>query len=111
VVAVPVVVMLVLYALRGGFSDPETTSYYRHRSLGSPRPDAPWWVLFSVAIALETLALALGGRSKNVPTLSTFVDHLLVAHWGRWLLFLWWLWVGARAVEGVSRRRQQKGQL
>lgn len=107
-VSVPVVVTLALYAVRGGFSDPDATNYYRHRSLGTARGAAPWCGLFIVALALEIVGLALGGRSKDVPTLSTTVDHLLVAHWGRWLLFLWWFWVGARAVEGMSQRRREK---
>jgi hypothetical protein len=66
--------------------------------------------LFIVALALEIVGLALGGRSTAVPTLSTAVDHVLVAHWGRWLLFLWWLWIGARAIEGMSQRRREKKQ-
>jgi hypothetical protein len=108
VVSAPVVVTLALYAVRGGFSDPDATNYYRRRSLGTAREVAPWCGLFIVALALEIVGLALGGRSKDVPTFSTTVDHLLVAHWGRWLLFLWWLWVGARAVEGVSQRRRER---
>jgi hypothetical protein len=107
-VSVPVVVTLALYAVRGGFSHPDATNYYRHRSPGTARGVAPWCGLVIVALALEIVGLALGGQSKDVPTLSTTVDHLLVAHWGRWLLFLWWLWVGARAVEGVSQRRREK---
>jgi hypothetical protein len=110
VVSIPVVVTLVLYAMRGGFSEPGATNYYRRRSLGTTRKAAPWLGLFIVALALEIVGLALGGRSTAVPTLSTTVDHVLVAHWGRWLLFLWWLWIGARAIEGMSQRRREKKQ-
>ena len=107
-VSISVIVTMVFYFQRGGFSEPDATNYYRRRSLGTVRHQVPWWGLFTAALALEIVGLALGGRSKDVPTLSTTVDHLLVAHWGRWLLFLWWLWIGARAVEGVSQRRREK---
>jgi hypothetical protein len=107
-VAIPVAVTLAFYVVRGGFSEPGATNYYRQRSLGVSRAATPWWGLFTAALALEIAGLALGGRSKDVPTLSTTVDHLLVAHWGRWLLFLWWLWIGARAVEEVSQRHREK---
>ena len=109
-VAIPVVATLAFYVVRGGFSEPGATNYYRQRSLGASRSATPWWGLFIIALALEIVGLALGGRSKDVPTLSTTVDHLLVAHWGRWLLFLWWLWIGARAIEGVGQRRREQSQ-
>ena len=107
-VSIPVVVTLAFYVMLGGFSEPDATNYYRRRSLGTTRSATPWWGLFLAASALEAVGLALGGRSKDVPTLSATVDHLLVAHWGRWLLFLWWLWIGARAAAGVSQRHREK---
>jgi hypothetical protein len=107
-VSIPVVVTLAFYARRGGFREPEATNYYRRRSLGAMRNATLWWALFVAALATEIAGLTLGGRSKDVPTLSTTVDHLLVEHWARWLLFLWWLWIGARAVKGISQRRGEK---
>jgi hypothetical protein len=107
-VSLPVVVTLVLYSLRGGFREPNASDHYRRRSTGVVRTAAPWWGLFIAALTLEIVGLALGGRSKDVPTLSTTLDHLLVAHWGRWLLFLWWLWIGARAIDGMVRPRREK---
>jgi hypothetical protein len=44
-----------------------------------------------VAVALESLALALGGRSAAVPTLSTVVDRALVWHLARFGLLCLWL--------------------
>jgi hypothetical protein len=110
-VSIPVVVTLSFYVMRGGFLEPGATNYYRRRSLGISRTATPWWALFLAALALEIAGLALGGRSKVVPTLSTTVDHLLVAHWGRWLLFLWWLWIGARAVDAMTLRHRERSQL
>lgn len=55
---------------------------------------APWLAVLAAAVALEAVGLALGGRSTSVPTLSTTVDHLLVTHAVRWLLFVAWLAVG-----------------
>lgn len=108
-VSLPVVVTLALYSLCGGFKEPSASDYYRRRSIDALRIAIPWSGLFIAALTLEIVGLALGGRSKDVPTLSTTVDHLLVAHWGRWLLFLWWLWIGARAIEGMSQPHREKG--
>jgi len=47
-----------------------------------------------LAIILEVLGLALGGRSTIVPTLSSTFDRLLVNHFERELVFLAWLAVG-----------------
>jgi hypothetical protein len=98
VVAVPSLAALVIYASLGGFLPKRTeiTDYYRMRSVrASWRGVAPWLAIALLAIALESAGLALGGRSPHVPTLSTTVDHLLVAHWERFVLFLLWLAVGA----------------
>ena len=48
----------------------------------------PWAVLVVLAVGLEVVGLALGGRSAGVPTLSTVVDRALawlaVAAAGLW---------------------------
>ena len=54
----------------------------------------PWVVLGVLGIGLEGLGLALGGRSTGVPTLSTVVDHALVWHGIRFVLFCGWLAMG-----------------
>ncbi len=54
----------------------------------------PWVALLLAAVALETAGLALGGRSSNVPTLSTVIDHALAWHGVRFALFLAWLALG-----------------
>jgi hypothetical protein len=54
----------------------------------------PWLVLGALGIGLEGLGLALGGRSEGVPTLSTVIDHALVWHGLRFVLFCGWLAVG-----------------
>jgi len=64
----------------------------------SRRKVAPWLVLVCCAVVLEVVALALGGRSATVPTLSTVVDHALATHAVRWLLFVVWLVVGSAPV-------------
>ena len=96
--SVPVAVGLLLFGALGGFSPrPEgISSHYRTR--GAHEGVVPWAVLVAVALSLEIAGLALGGRSQDVPTLSATVDHLLVTHWGRGILYLGWLWIGARAV-------------
>jgi hypothetical protein len=106
---VPSLIALLLYGALGGFSPghSDITSYYRTRS--SPmswRRAAPWLVVAIFAIALESIGLALGGRSANVPTLSTTVDHLLVNHWGRFALFAVWLAVGASPLRRLHLLRR-----
>lgn len=54
----------------------------------------PWVVLLVLAVSLEGLGLALGGRSRAVPTLSTVIDHALSHHVVRFVLFLAWLVAG-----------------
>jgi hypothetical protein len=97
-VAVPSFVVLLLYGMLGGFSlnRADVTNYYRVRSsLSSWRRVAPWIAVAALALVLELIGLALGGRNTNVPTLSTTMDHLVVVHWGRFVLFAIWLAVGA----------------
>ena len=106
-VAVPSLAMVASYAAVGAF-DPRRTEVARHfrrRAAGvSLAGVAPWLAVLGGIVALEIVGLALGGRSQSVPTLSTAVDHLLVTHWGRCLLFVAWLGVGARPLVGLARR-------
>jgi hypothetical protein len=77
----------------------------RRANLGSDRvpsrapelrvlPTLPWVVLFALMAGLEGAGLALGGRSRIVPTLSTVVDHALAWHSTRFIMFAVWLAVG-----------------
>jgi hypothetical protein len=52
---------------------------------------------------LEGLGLALGGRSKTVPTLSTVIDHALAWHALRLILFCGWLLIGSMPVIQIAR--------
>lgn len=98
VLAVPSLAALLLNGALGGFSPHRTdvAIYYRARS--SPMSwhrAAPWVAVTVLTLALESIGLALGGRSVEVPTLSTTVDHLVVDHGGRFALLALWLAVGA----------------
>jgi hypothetical protein len=107
----PAALALLLYGALGGFSASPggVTSHYRRR--GTSTGVLPWAIVVVVALGLEVAGLALGGRSQDVPTLSTTVDHLLVTHEGRSLLYLWWLWIGASAIVPIAIRRGQKDLL
>ena len=64
----------------------------------------PWLVLALAIAGLEGVGLALGGRSRTVPTLSTVVDHALGWHVSRMVLFCGWLLIGVvPAVRGHGR--------
>ena len=107
--AVPSAAALLLYGALGGFSPSHTeiAKYYRVRSSTMTwRRVAPWLVVAILAIALESVGLALGGRSSNVPTLSTTVDHLLVDHGGRFALYALWLAFGATPLRRLLRLRR-----
>ena len=65
----------------------------------------PWLVLAGVAAGLELVALALGGRSPTVPTVSTVTDHAMAWHATRVALFLVWLAVGWWSTVTDLRRR------
>jgi hypothetical protein len=107
----PAALIFLVYGALGGFSlAPEGISAY-YRARGARTGVLPWAAVFVVALGLEIAGLALGGHSQDVPTLSTVLDHLLVTHWGRWLLYLWWLWVGARTIAPLVGRRQSKETL
>lgn len=106
-VAVPSLVALVSYGVLGGFSTRRTdlARYYRTRARDSSWSSvAPWATIALLAVILESIGLALGGRSSTVPTLSTTLDHLLVDHWGRALLFIAWILVGASPLRRLILR-------
>ena len=69
-----------------GFTPPDSRS-----GLGEA---VPWIIILVAAVGLEGVALALGGRSAIVPTLSTVVDRGLRWHPVRLLLFCGWLSIG-----------------
>jgi hypothetical protein len=96
-IALPSLMAIGLYVVWGAYSPrrADIASYYRSRSQNASLSSVtPWLIVLLGAGVLETVGLALGGRSKAVPTLSTAVDHLLVTHEGRALLFVAWLLVG-----------------
>jgi hypothetical protein len=110
-IAIPSVLVVLTYVSLGALSPRQgsVTHYYRERARGiTLRHVAPWLVVLLMAIALEVLGLALGGRSRNVPTLSTTMDHLLIWHWGRCVLYLVWLFVGATPVVQLWQHRRSK---
>jgi hypothetical protein len=109
-IAIPSVLVVTIFAVLGGFSPrrSDVARYYRARSAGATSSSvAPWAALLVVAIVLEAIGLALGGRSPNVATLSTAVDHLLVTHWSRWLLYDLWLAAGAGPLVRLWRVRAE----
>jgi hypothetical protein len=100
-VATPCVAFVVLYVRMGGLSVDrvDLNEYFQRRALGtSVSSVAPWIALLTAAVALEAVGLLLGGRSTNVPTLSTTVDHLLEVRWERCLLCSAWLFAGGFAL-------------
>jgi hypothetical protein len=70
----------------------------------------PWLAIAAAAAGLEAAALAAGGRSTAVPTLSTVVDHGLGHHAARWALFLAWLVIGS-APSVRARRDGGRGDM
>jgi hypothetical protein len=107
-VAVPWILAVVAYASEGYFvlRRGDFAAYFRQRALGVTRGNtSAWLVCFAAVVALESVGLALGGRSNRVPTLSTVVDHLLVTHVGRCALFCTWVAVGARPLVRLRRWR------
>jgi hypothetical protein len=108
VVGIPVAAVAVGAALdrRGDGSPILSPNQPRPSGPGAAALDAalPWALLGAVALALELVALALGGRSNAVPTLSTVVDHALSRHPVRFVLFCAWL-----AVAGVPLLRRHLG--
>jgi hypothetical protein len=100
-VATPCVTFVVLYVRMGGLSVDRVVlnEYFERKARETTLSSmAPWIALLTAAVALEAVGLLLGGRSTNVPTLSTTVDHLLEARWERCLLCLAWLFAGGLAL-------------
>jgi hypothetical protein len=86
-VAVPVAALVGTYAAMGALSRKrnDIKRHYRRRAGDASLQNvSPWLCLLGAAVTLESVALALGGRSRSVPTLSTAADHLLVTHLGGW---------------------------
>ncbi len=112
-VSVPVLALVITYGAIGGLSfgvgGVGASTYYRERA-GSPsvRGVLPWVAILVAALALEGAGLALGGRSRSVPTLSTTIDHVLVWHGGRVVLFVVWLAAGWVPVYRFARRHQDR---
>jgi hypothetical protein len=80
------------------------------RSAGRPwYRSLPWAAFLVVAVGLEAAGLALGGRSRTVPTLSTVVDHALAWQGVRFILFAAWLALGWAPVvrRALSRPRTE----
>jgi hypothetical protein len=108
-VAIPSLTALVMYVLLGGLTPhrDDVTNYYLERSGGATLINVvPWLSLLALAVGLEVVGLALGGRSNSVPTLSTTVDHLLVTREGRWLLYATWLSVGIAPLLRLWQRQR-----
>ena len=85
-----------------GWSPPRRTPV-----LVTVRSAWPWLLIGGLMVGLEIVALALGGRSATVPTLSTVVDHALAWHLARLLLFAGWLIIGWSLV-GVHRPERRR---
>src|ERR1700691_3904930 len=108
-VGVPSVAVVVAYALSGGLSRRRSAvnAYYqRHAEGATLRSVTPWIALLIAAVLLEVVGLLLGGRSTNVPTLSTAIDQLLKLHWERFLFCLTWLLAGAFPVLELLQLRE-----
>ena len=101
--------LVVFTSLRGFSPRNEISRYYRTRGSGTSRKStAPWIGVALCALALECVGLALGGHSSTVPTLSSTIDHVLVHHWERSILFLVWLLVGAGPLRRLSVARRRR---
>jgi hypothetical protein len=93
-VGAPVILLVAAESVRptiGGASVPHGFSQHQPLRLGRA---FPWLVLILSAATLEAVGLALGGRSGDVPTLSTVIDHALARHLVRFVLFCGWLGAG-----------------
>ncbi len=109
VVALPILLVVGLYLLQGGFSDERSGAShdYLEPPLGlSLSRSIPWLLVILGALSLELVGLTLGGRSARVPTLSTEVDHLLTTHGLRCVLFVLWFTVGVAPFRRLRRRRR-----
>lgn len=111
-VALPCSLFIIAYIRMGGLSTD-------HRDVSAPfqrKSDdttlaavAPWIALLSAAVVLEAVGLLLGGRSTNVPTLSSAVDHLLAFRWERCLLFMAWLFCGGLPLSRLWQSYRVRG--
>ncbi len=103
-VAVPAL-LLILAALIGPSSrrDKMTSPTAPEGPHGVPRV-FPWVILLLLALALEGVGLALGGRSHAVPTLSTVIDHAMSQHISRFFLLCFWLTAGWVPIVRMIRR-------
>lgn len=68
----------------------------------------PWVIFLLLAVVLEAIGLALGGRSSTVPTLSTVIDHAMSKHIWRFLAFCFWLVVAWGPLVRMVRRSAAK---
>jgi hypothetical protein len=102
-VGLPVALLTVLAGVGLAGSRVETGAAADARGVGrlQLRTTFPWVLLLLLAVGLEAVGLLLGGRSADVPTLSTVVDHALGLHGVRFALFLGWLAVGWAPVARV----------
>jgi len=91
-VGIPIVIVAVL-AMRGtAFAGPRRhgASQFADQAV-TLRSTWPWILLVVVMIGIEAAGLALGGKSAQVPTISTVVDHAIAWHFVRFILFAGWL--------------------
>ena len=105
-VAIPCAVVVVAYAVGGGFTSARVdvrASYEEGSSHVTLASVIPWIALLLAVVVVELLGLALGGRSTSVPTLSTTIDHLLAHQWERALVCLAWLVVGVASLRRLRR--------
>ena len=108
-VAIPALAVLITFFMLGGLSSrrEDVDAYYLKRSDHASLANVlPWLSLLVLAVALEVVGLALGGRNNTVPTLSTTVDHLLATREGRWLLYATWLSVGITPLWRLWQREE-----
>jgi hypothetical protein len=107
IVGVPALALGLLYGAWGGWSAhrPEIAAAYREAAGTHARHGVvPWLVLMAAGLTLEGLALALGGRSPAVPTLSDLVDHVVTHRLLRATGFFAWLALGAETLVTPARR-------
>jgi len=93
-VGLPTLMLLVATIIGPASGRVEATSATFHGGSYRPPRVFPWVILLALAVTLEGLGLALGGRSQAVPTLSTVIDHSLSRHVVRFILFCAWLAAG-----------------
>ncbi len=80
----------------------------RRRAVEGVRPGWPWAVPVLLAAGLEGAALALGGKDRAFPSLSTVLDQLLRWQGLRAVLFALWLLLGALLVWPARREGERE---